>query len=71
MADIKVTIKQAREILAAERIDSAVANNVLRELEDATNSASPWWVIALKTLAYLIGLLLAGYGTSAAAMTIF
>lgn len=71
MADIKVTIKQAREILAAERIDSAVANNVLRELENATSSASPWWVIALKTLAYLIGLLLAGYGTSAAAMTIF
>lgn len=71
MADIKVTIKQARDILAAERIDSAVANNVLRELESATQSASPWWVIVLKTLAYLIGLLLAGYGTSAAAMTIF
>ena len=27
----------------------------------------PWWVIVLKTLAYLIGLLLAGIGTASAA----
>lgn len=27
----------------------------------------PWWVIALKVLAYLVGLLLAGAGTPAAA----
>lgn len=34
------------------------------------NSGSPWWVILLKVLAYAIGLLLAGYGTSAAAQTL-
>ena len=27
----------------------------------------PWWVIVLKTIAYLIGLLLAGIGTANAA----
>lgn len=30
----------------------------------------PWWVIVLKTLAYLIGLLLAGIGTVNAATTV-
>lgn len=31
----------------------------------------PWWVIALKVVAYLIGLLLAGVGTTEAANIIF
>lgn len=31
------------------------------------NTKDPWWVIALKVLAYLIGLLLAGLGTVDAA----
>lgn len=30
-------------------------------------NTDPWWVIVLKTLAYLIGLLLAGIGTANAA----
>ena len=30
-----------------------------------------WLVVVLKVLAYLIGLLLAGYGTSAAAQSLF
>jgi hypothetical protein len=33
-------------------------------------SGNPWWVIALKILAYAIGLILAGYGTTAAAATL-
>lgn len=32
--------------------------------------AEKWWVIALKVLAYLIGLLLAGVGTAEAATTL-
>lgn len=31
------------------------------------NNNDPWWVIALKVLAYLIGLILAGIGTAEAA----
>jgi len=33
------------------------------------NASDPWWVIALKVIAYLIGLLLAGTATAAAAQT--
>ena len=33
------------------------------------NEQQPWWVIVLKVLAYALGLILAGYGTTAAAMT--
>lgn len=31
------------------------------------NPNTPWWVIALKVIAYAIGIILAGYGTAAAA----
>lgn len=31
----------------------------------------PWWVIALKVVAYLIGLILAGAGTATAANIVF
>lgn len=34
------------------------------------NNKDPWWVIALKVLAYLIGLILAGVGTTASAQMI-
>lgn len=33
-------------------------------------NGSPWWVIVLKVLAYAIGLVLGGYGTTAAAATL-
>ena len=31
---------------------------------------SPWWLIALKVVAYTLGLILAGYGTTAAAQAL-
>lgn len=34
------------------------------------NDKDPWWVIALKVIAYLIGLILAGVGTTASAQMI-
>lgn len=40
-------------------------NSALEEESD-----NQWWVIALKILAYAIGLILAGYGTTAAAATL-
>lgn len=45
----------------------------LATLEQAlanADDAPKWWVVLLKILAYAIGLLLAGYGTTAAAQTI-
>lgn len=31
---------------------------------------NPWWVIVLKAIVYIIGLVLAGYGTGAAAQVL-
>lgn len=31
---------------------------------------SPWWLIAIKVVAYALGLILAGYGTTAAAQAL-
>lgn len=46
--------------------------NALNQINKAIDKVdgSPWWVIVLKVLAYAIGLLLAGYGTTAAAQTL-
>ena len=44
----------------------ATLNQALANVDDAPK----WWVVLLKILAYAIGLILAGYGTTAAAQTI-
>ena len=54
---IKLTKAQIEDILS----DPEKVRQAKIEVSD------PWWVIALKVLAYLIGLLLAGVGTSQAA----
>lgn len=69
--DIKTTVANARAALVNNSVDPEKLENILDELIASSKNATPWWVIVLKTLAYLIGLLLAGYGTSAAAQTMF
>ena len=54
---IKLTKAQIEEILA----DPEKAQEI------GIKTSDPWWVIVLKVLAYLIGLLLAGAATSGAA----
>ena len=55
---IKLTPQQIQKI-----VDDPIA------AKDAKiETADPWWVIALKVAAYLIGLLLAGVGTAQAAV---
>jgi len=60
---IKLTKAQVEEILANPEM--------AQEVGIKTND--PWWVIVLKVLAYLIGLLLAGATTTscASAMALF
>ena len=41
--------------------------SILKPMSTNIKNTDPWWIIALKTLAYLIGLLLAGVGTANAA----
>lgn len=69
--DIKTTVANARAALVNNSVEPEKLENILDELLEYSKKATPWWVIVLKTLAYLIGLLLAGYGTSAAAQTMF
>lgn len=69
--DIKTTVANARAALVNNSVEPEKLENILDDLLASSKNASPWWVIVLKTLAYLIGLLLAGYGTSAAAQTMF
>lgn len=67
---MKDTISKTRSMLNAGSVDEKALREALDELEVASRGSTPWWVIVLKTLAYLIGLLLAGYGTTAAAQTL-
>lgn len=57
---VNVSKEQIAKVLADE--------NASREAK--VKVTDPWWVIALKVAAYLIGLLLAGSATTAAAATI-
>lgn len=42
----------------------------IMKIKGMNEEKTPWWVIALKVLAYAIGLILGGYGTTAAAATL-
>lgn len=42
---------------------AAIVNDPLKAEEAGVKANDPWWVIALKVLAYLIGLLLGGVAT--------
>lgn len=67
--EVKNLIQDARNVLDTN--DSVSAPKVLQKLVDALQEEpdpnKKWWVIVLKVLAYLIGLLLAGVGTANAA----
>lgn len=72
-ATIKL-IEKAREVIndpnALTSTRQDIANQLQAAIED-DDDKKPWWVIVLKVLAYAIGLLLAGYGTTAAAATLW
>lgn len=69
MGNKKLT-QRLTAILENPKSTASDLSQALAEANNALKEASPWWVIVLKTLAYLIGLLLAGYGTTAAAQTL-
>ncbi len=69
--------KQKKMVLNAlqknETLSRQYSNATLSAIVDEIANDVPsekWWVIALKVLAYLIGLLLAGVGTAEAATTL-
>lgn len=65
-------VAEVADRLSATSLDPArqlTEKQIQRVAETIADSkpADPWWVVALKVLAYLIGLLLAGVGTAEAA----
>ncbi len=71
--EVKNLIQQANSLLAnsseAKTDDlKGMLSKITSTLEN--EKSTPWWVVLLKVIAYAIGLILAGYGTTAAAMTI-
>lgn len=73
--EVKLLIQQAQKALSnpdtlTKEEKTALLEN-LNTITEKEGDKQPWWVVVLKILAYAIGLLLAGYGTSAAAATIW
>lgn len=62
-------IKDAQNVLdTKDRVGAmSVLERLVLALAEDEDPPKKWWVILLKTLAYLIGLLLAGIGTAEAA----
>lgn len=65
----KQLIKDAQNVLdTKDRVGAvSVLERLVLALAEDEDPPKKWWVILLKTLAYLIGLLLAGIGTAEAA----
>lgn len=49
------------------RLTKEQVEQLAKNPEARVDVADPWWVVALKVVAYLIGLILAGAGTTTAA----
>lgn len=45
----------------------AIVNNPVEALKAGVKTTDPWWVIVLKVVAYLIGLILGGVATTSCA----
>lgn len=74
MKQIKVSPDKARQTLNTldmSNLSDVDIEVIISKLLAVSSTASPWWVILLKVIAYAIGLIVAGYSTTAAAMTLF
>ena len=70
---VKTILEKAKDAVAKrDEMTPEAATDIVEEINDILDHAkgTPWWVIALKAIAYIIGLILAGYGTTAAAQTL-
>lgn len=68
--DLDRITSQVQQSLIDARVSQDVINALVFKIAK-DNPSTPWWVVVLKVLAYAIGLILAGYGTTAAAATLF
>lgn len=63
----KRIIKDANKLIENPAASRDELKTVLAALTAQIKVETPWWVILLKTIAYAIGLILAGIGTGTAA----
>lgn len=54
------------QLMADTTLPQAKIETIVEKVAE-DNPGTPWWVIVLKVIAYAIGIILAGYGTAAAA----
>ena len=71
---MNATLRQLlrRALIAADStriMSTAEREQTLKDIQEAVEDTPKWWVVLLKVLAYAIGLILAGYGTTAVALT--
>lgn len=68
----KLMAKASDMVEFGDRYTEAEKTDVLEQIDRIIreDGGTPWWVVVLKVLAYAIGLILAGYGTTAAAATL-
>lgn len=52
------------------RLTKEQIEEVSKNPDAKVNVSDPWYIVVLKVVAYVCGLLLAGYGTAAAATTV-
>lgn len=74
MKQIKLSPDKARQSLSSlelSNLSDVDVEVIISKLLAASPTSSPWWVILLKVIAYAIGLIVAGYSTTAVAMTLF
>lgn len=67
---LKLALKLADKSKIVSPEERAAGLATLEQALANIDDAPKWWVVLLKILAYAIGLILAGYGTTAAAQTI-
>lgn len=67
--NVSKLLVRARAAIADNSVSNSERQSIIDEINNviADEKGSPWWVIALKVLAYAIGLILAGFGTTTAA----
>lgn len=63
---IKILKAVKAQLMADTTLPSNKIESIIEKVSEE-NPDTPWWVIVLKVIAYAIGIILAGYGTAAAA----
>lgn len=69
---IKISRAHLLDILETEpELSKKEVEEILSRVDSSSDELPHWLVVTLKVIAYAIGIILAGYGSAAAASTLF